>query len=369
MNINSLDLNLLVAFVAIDRERNITLAADRVGLSQPALSNALARLRKILNDPLFVRTVRGMEPTPYAASIAEPIRKACELIDGALKIDASFDAARSSRTFSVFMTDIGEAVMMPRLLRHLQTIAPNVGINIESIPRRGIQESMISGDVDLAVGLFEGLSGGFFEELLYRDEFVCIANTEHPTVKDTLSLQQFSTLPHVVVSSSGTAHEVGIERTIAKQRIKRPVAMTGWGSPGRTGADPGRAIARVFPPTPQTPSSSNRRSSCRRSTSSSIGTSAIITTPPTGGCEASFSNCSSVASRRRLSAPHQEVNIYFFEYAVPDSQARRSPARDQRGAARIWCRTNNCRNNGGPRHAARYRERPTDGRNENSVLS
>ncbi len=226
MNINSLDLNLLVAFVAIDRERNITLAADRVGLSQPALSNALARLRKILNDPLFVRTVRGMEPTPYAASIAEPIRKACELIDGALKIDASFDAARSSRTFSIFMTDIGEAVMMPRLLRHLQTIAPGVGINIESIPRRGIQEAMISGDVDLAVGLFEGLSGGFFEQLLYRDEFVCIANTEHPTVKDTLTLQQFSTLPHVVVSSSGTAHEVGIERIIAKQRIKRPVAMT-----------------------------------------------------------------------------------------------------------------------------------------------
>jgi hypothetical protein len=134
MNINSLDLNLLVAFVAIDRERNITLAADRVGLSQPALSNALARLRKILNDPLFVRTVRGMEPTPYAASIAEPIRKACELIDGALKMDASFDAARSSRTFSIFMTDIGEAVMLPRLLRHLQTIAPGVCIHIESIP-------------------------------------------------------------------------------------------------------------------------------------------------------------------------------------------------------------------------------------------
>ena len=225
MNINSLDLNLLVAFVAIDRERNITLAADRVGLSQPALSNALARLRKILNDPLFVRTVRGMEPTPYAASIAEPIRKACELIDGALKMDASFDAARSSRTFSIFMTDIGEAVMLPRLLRHLQTIAPSVCINIESIPRRGVQEAMISGDVDLAVGQFEGLAGGFFEQLLYRDEFVCIANAEHPTVTDTLSEQQFSTLPHVLVSSGGATHEAAVERMIAKQRMKRPVTM------------------------------------------------------------------------------------------------------------------------------------------------
>ncbi len=168
MNVNSLDLNLLVAFTAIYRERNITLAADRVGLSQPALSNALARLRKFLNDPLFVRTARRMEPTPYAASIAEPIRKACELIDGALKIDSSFNAALSPRKFSIYMTDIGEAVMLPRLLHHLQRIAPGVGINIEAIPRRGVQEAMTSDDVDLAVGLFEGLPGGFFETSLSR---------------------------------------------------------------------------------------------------------------------------------------------------------------------------------------------------------
>lgn len=226
MNINALDLNLLLAFDAIDRERNITLAAARVGLSQPALSNALARLRKLLNDPLFVRTARGMEPTLYAVRIAEPIRKACELIDGALKIDASFDPARTSRKFSIYMTDIGEAVMLPRLLHHLQTFAPRIGINIETIPKHGIQEAMTSGDVDLAVGLFEGLAGGFFEQRLYRDDFVCIVRADHPTVGSTLSEQQFVELPHVLVSSGGTGHEAAIEKIVAKQRVKRSIALT-----------------------------------------------------------------------------------------------------------------------------------------------
>ncbi|HEY4203410.1 MAG TPA: LysR family transcriptional regulator [Xanthobacteraceae bacterium] len=226
MNINSLDLNLLLAFVAIDRERNITLAAEHVGLSQPALSNALARLRKLLNDPLFVRTAKGMEPTPYAVRLSGPIRKACELIDGALKIDASFDPTRTSRKFSVYMTDIGEAVMLPRLLRHLQTFAPRIGINIETIPKHGIQEAMTSGDVDLAVGLFEGLGGGFFEQRLYRDDFVCIVRADHPTVGNTFSQQQFIDLPHVLVSSGGTGHEAAIEKIVVKQRVKRSVALS-----------------------------------------------------------------------------------------------------------------------------------------------
>lgn len=226
MNINSLDLNLLLAFDAIDRERNITLAAERVGLSQPALSNALARLRKLLNDPLFVRTAKGMEPTPYAVRLSGPIRKACELIDGALKIDASFDPTRTSRKFSVYMTDIGEAVMLPRLLRHLQTFAPRIGINIETIPKHGIQEAMTSGDVDLAVGLFEGLGGGFFEQRLYRDDFVCIVRADHPTVGNTFSQQQFIDLPHVLVSSGGTGHEAAIEKIVVKQRVKRSVALS-----------------------------------------------------------------------------------------------------------------------------------------------
>ena len=91
MNINSVDLNLLLVFDAILRERNITIAANRIGLSQPAMSNALARLRRVLNDPLFVRAANGMEPTPYAEQIAKPLKKACEMIAEALQMNASFD--------------------------------------------------------------------------------------------------------------------------------------------------------------------------------------------------------------------------------------------------------------------------------------
>lgn len=167
-----------------------------------------------------------MEPTPYAVRLSGPIRKACELIDGALKIDASFDPTRTSRKFSVYMTDIGEAVMLPRLLRHLQTFAPRIGINVETIPKHGIQEAMTSGDVDLAVGLFEGLGGGFFEQRLYRDDFVCIVRADHPTVGNTFSQQQFIDLPHVLVSSGGTGHEAAIEKIVVKQRVKRSVALS-----------------------------------------------------------------------------------------------------------------------------------------------
>ncbi len=222
----SLDLNLLVVFDAIFKERSITLAAQRVGLSQPAASSALNRLRRTFNDPLFVRTARGMQPTPHAQLLAPPLQRACELIAGSLEIGAIFDPQAATRTFAFYMTDIGEAIFLPRLLRALAERAPRVKVRVPGIPARGEQDAMAAGMVDLAVGLFPDLKAGFFQQRLYRDRFVCVARADHPRVGERLTRRQFAELPHAIVATEGAGHEAALERAFAQQGLRRRPTLT-----------------------------------------------------------------------------------------------------------------------------------------------
>jgi len=222
----SLDLNLLVVFDAILKERNVTLAAQRIGLSQPAVSSALNRLRRTFNDPLFVRTGRGMQPTPYAQLLAPPIQRACELIASSLDIGAAFDPLAATRTFMFYMTDIGAGIFLPKLLRTLSERAPRVKVEVPAIPARGEQDAMASGEVDIAVGLFPDLKAGFFQQRLYRDEFVCLVRADHPQAKGPIGVKQLAEMRHAAIASSGTGHEAVIERAFAEQRIRRRVALT-----------------------------------------------------------------------------------------------------------------------------------------------
>jgi DNA-binding transcriptional LysR family regulator len=225
-NIASVDLNLLVAFDAILRERSITLAAQRIGLSQPAMSSALGRLRRTFNDPLFVRTRDGMQPTPYAQLLATPIQRACELIADSLQVGTDFDAATSTRPFTLYMTDIGEAVFLPRLLGALGTRAPRVSLRVLRIPERGAHDAMAAGEVDIAVGLFPNLKAGFFQQRLYRDEFVCVLRADQRLPRGSLTPRQFATMRHAVITTAGTGHEATVERAFAGQRLRRQVALT-----------------------------------------------------------------------------------------------------------------------------------------------
>jgi len=220
----SLDMNLLVVFDALMKDRVVTLAARRVGLSQPAMSSALARLRKTFNDPLFVRTAAGMQPTPYAQLLAPPIQRACELVVGSLQIETAFDPIAATRTFQFYMTDIGEAVYLPRLLAALAVRAPRVNVKVLRIPEHGEQAVMAAGEIDLAVGFFPELKAGFFQQRLYTDEFVCLVNARHAPAKGTISLRDFSEMRHVVVTTAGTGHEAAVARAIAKHRLR--VALT-----------------------------------------------------------------------------------------------------------------------------------------------
>ena len=144
ISLASLDLNLIVIFDAILKDRNVTLAARRVGLSQPAMSSALARLRKTFGDPLFVRTGRGMLPTPYAQLLAPPIQRACELVAGSFDIGKDFDPLAATRTFMFYMTDIGEGVFLPKLLAALEARAPRVKVKVLRIPELGVEQVWVS---------------------------------------------------------------------------------------------------------------------------------------------------------------------------------------------------------------------------------
>jgi DNA-binding transcriptional LysR family regulator len=221
----SLDLNLLVVFDAIAKDRSVTAAARRIGLSQPAMSSALARLRKTFNDPLFVRTGGAMQPTPYAQMLTPPIQRACELVASSLEVQASFDPKSADNTFQFYMTDVGEALFLPKILRALSQRAPRIKVKVLRIPEHGEQAAMAAGEVDLAIGFFPDLRAGFFQQRLYVDDFVGVVRIDHPRLKaGSLSARQFAEMPHAVIATAGTGHAAAVEREIAKHRLR--VALT-----------------------------------------------------------------------------------------------------------------------------------------------
>ncbi|MEO7400343.1 MAG: LysR family transcriptional regulator [Polaromonas sp.] len=224
MDILHLDLKLLVAFEAMLATRNVTSAAHAIGLTQPAMSTCLGKLRKVLGDPLFVRTSRGMEPTPFALELSEPIRNALHLIRQTLNRDKHFDAATSTRTFKLIMTDIGERVFLPDLLRRLSTVAPGLNIRTVQIPGKEMREALESGEMDLAVGFIPDLNAGYYQQRLFNRSYVCVTRSDHPVIKDTLSLKQYLAASHAIVSAPGTGHDV-VERVLTEKGLKRRIAL------------------------------------------------------------------------------------------------------------------------------------------------
>jgi DNA-binding transcriptional LysR family regulator len=223
-DILDLDLKLLVAFEAVLMQRNVTAAAQSIGLTQPAMSTALGKLRKVFKDPLFVRTSRGMEPTPFAMQLAEPIRHALHLIRQTLNREKTFDAATSTRTFRIVMTDIGERVFLPALLQRLSEIAPGVNVHTVQLPVKEMREALESGQMDLAVGFIPDLAAGFYQQRLYKRSYVCVVRGDHPTIGNTLTLKQYLAASHAIVSATGTGHDV-VERVLAERGYTRRIAL------------------------------------------------------------------------------------------------------------------------------------------------
>jgi DNA-binding transcriptional LysR family regulator len=211
MNIRSLDLNLLLAFESLMIEGNVTRAARRSGLSQPAMSNALGRLRRAFDDPLLVRTPEGMKPTPVAQSLIVPVRAALDGLRAVLEEKPLFDAAVSHRIFRLLANDYAELVLLAPMIKELCAEACGIKLRVER-PRSLFQapaSSSLADSFDLAIGFFPdalSLETNLRSELLWQENNVCIARAGHPAIGGKLSLKQYVSAQHVAVfyKSEGT---------------------------------------------------------------------------------------------------------------------------------------------------------------------
>ncbi len=222
VNISSVNLNLLVAFAALLDERSVTRAARRTGVSQPAMSNSLAQLRALFADPLFSRQAHGLEPTPRALELAEPVRQGLRLLASALA-PATFDAKTAQRRFVLEASDYVEFVLLPPLLRRLTREAPGVRVEVRPWGRHEVPASLARAEADLMIGFYDDVPAHHRHQLLFAEEYVCIVRRDHPRVRRELSLARYLELGHVLVSERSDTPG-SVDRALAQKGKRRHVA-------------------------------------------------------------------------------------------------------------------------------------------------
>ncbi len=225
INLAAIDLNLLVVFDALMAEQNVTRAGDRVGLSQPATSNALARLRRMTGDDLFVRTATGLRPTATALALQQQVRPALAQIQSALWEQPPFDPATSDRVFTIGMSDYVEFTLLPPLMQAIQAQAPQVAVQVRSGDRPKILALLDSGELDLACGLFPESHAAHRERSLFQERYVCVCRQDHPIIGETLSLADYLAVPHLLVSVK--EDRIGrVDTWLAEQNLRRHIALS-----------------------------------------------------------------------------------------------------------------------------------------------
>jgi DNA-binding transcriptional LysR family regulator len=225
MDIADVDLNLLVVFDALLRTRSVTGAARALGMSQPATSFALTRLRKMFGDPLFVRTARGVSPTPYAEGLAAPLEEILDRIRSDLLQQPTFDPATAERSVTFNMQDIGELVFLPRLLERLLARAPGMHVRTVNLPIAQLEPALRAGEVDLALGYFPELaSAALYQQRLFAHSFVCIVRADHPSIGSEMTRKQFVEGAHAIVHPAGHMNDT-LESDLSGQGLTRRVSV------------------------------------------------------------------------------------------------------------------------------------------------
>jgi DNA-binding transcriptional LysR family regulator len=226
MDLHGIDLNLLVAFDALICERNVTRAGVRIGRTQPAMSAALARLRLLLKDELFVRSAAGLQPTPRALELAVPLGEALASIQRTLDFTQDFDPSRSTVRFTLGLSDHPAFVMLPELQKRLAQLAPGITLRIKSFSAREDAVSLLdAGEVDAAVGVPGGPTPRIPTMPLFEERFVCVMRKSHPLAKKRMSLKGFLACRHLLVSPEGDG--VGhVDVRLAQLGHKRDIAIT-----------------------------------------------------------------------------------------------------------------------------------------------
>lgn len=226
MDLHGIDLNLLVAFDALMAERSVTRAGTRIGRTQPAMSAALSRLRALLGDELFVRGPNGLQPTPRAIDLAEPIGHALAEIQRTLEFTQAFDPSTSTVSLSIGLSDHPTFRLLPRLVAMLRETAPGITLNVRNFTDREDAVTMLdNGEVDMTVGVPPSPVGRILSVPLFDERFVCILRKDHPKASRELDLKTFLSLSHLLVSPENDRFGV-VDAALAKQKLKRRLALT-----------------------------------------------------------------------------------------------------------------------------------------------
>ncbi|HET7543428.1 MAG TPA: LysR family transcriptional regulator [Polyangiaceae bacterium] len=221
VDIRAVNLNLLSAFDALLEERNVTRAARKMGVTQSAMSSSLAQLRVLFEEPLFRRTPRGIEPTPRALELGEPIRRGLLLFDRALT-PQSFDPGTDSRVFVLGTSDYVEFVLLPPLLKRLAREAPGVRVEVRPWGLQQVPKALQAGELDLMIGFYDELPAHHAETLLFDENYVCIARKGHPGLGRKPTLKSWLAQKHVLVSQQGSSPG-SVDRALAARNLKRTI--------------------------------------------------------------------------------------------------------------------------------------------------
>lgn len=214
-------MNLLRIFDALQRHSHVGRAAEELGISQPSVSYALRQLREQLGDPLFVKARHGMEPTPRAIELKPTVQSILAEVDEKILTASRFDVATARRTFTLAMSDVGEMVFLPKLLRGIAERAPFVNVRTVSTAPRDLMVALQRSEIDLAIGYFPDLKGNdVFQQRLFRHGFVCLVRTGHPVLAEGLTRKNFRALSHAVVRAEGRSQEI-VEQFLRSKRIER----------------------------------------------------------------------------------------------------------------------------------------------------
>ena len=219
------DLNLLPIFVALMEERSVTRAAERLGMTQPALSNALARLRTTMQDQLFIRTRYGIEPTPVALELAPVIVEALARIDDAVLGQQDFNPATAERLMTIAPNGYAEFVLTPAIVARLGEVAPGIQLRLVPYGNDLIETGVISGMTAMVLGRIVDPPDNLVVQHLMDDGFACVVRANHPSVGESLSREQFERLRHVNVLPPGRLR-AGLFKAFERQGLQREVAVS-----------------------------------------------------------------------------------------------------------------------------------------------
>ena len=225
MNLSDKDLNLFVVFDVIYTERNLTKSGEVLGITQPAVSNALSRLRENFNDELFVRTSKGMVPTPVAENMVNDIRQALDLIRNSISESESFNPKTANATFRISIGDTSEYRLLPQLIKNISNSAPGVDVESYLTPRTETPKELAAGNIDFAIDPPIHSDPNLKNKKIYQDDYVLVVNKKHPIAKKKkISLEDYLNLSHIHISkrASGLGH---VDTTLNRLGLTRRIAL------------------------------------------------------------------------------------------------------------------------------------------------